>query len=737
MTNWPWPMEGVQKWFEGLWDWISEAAIAAVAPVSEWIRERVAWLKDQLDLSFAWVGGLIGGLLEDVKAALGKGWEAITSAVTDAVGEILAGARELVDGVGLSIEKMWSSFSSAMSEGFRSASTHLSQTAAWLGGELSDGISGLTSTVRDFVTDAVAGGMDWVRSAIAGVAGALGDGLKAFMAWVQESLEDMARGISTAMAGVRGAVEPIFTGVASGIMGALTRAVKQGSPPEEIGGAVQEFAEAYMARMRELSTFETSSVPKLEELLPKAAGIIAANMGAAVVAEVAGSALDLAHPMKDIGFRMIAMDLVESVQMPAMVGPLMMGPVWPGVIVPLRYRFNELSPTSIPLPGQLVEIASRGALAVDEYTQAMKFHALDESWSARMLVAAYRTPGFPDLQLMAWRGVLDAGAVEEALRRQGVRPEYLEAYTKILERIPGPGDLVRFAVREAFTREELDVEFPEGFATWMLKQGYADIWARYFWRAHWVLVPLGQLYGMRHRGLISEAQLSEQLKFHDYAPEWRPRLIELSWNLPGRIDARWMFRWGQISVEEMRDLLVAGGLHPGWADRVAVATAKNQWLTEINRLRDNSKRRFIRGYDSEEQLRANLAGLGYPPNWVEFHVRDAVEDSELALLDDMVDALEDGYLKDLVTEDELEARLSSIIVRPQVVQRELERLYIQKYKKAKEPTPEKISVLPVSTLRTAYREDIIGAALLEEELLARGYTLEDVELIIALEDARR
>ena len=584
-----------------------------------------------------------------------------------------------------------------------------------------------------FVADALQGGMDWVSSAMAGVAGAIGDGLKGLFSWIMESLQDLASGIAGALAGVRGAVEPIFAGVAGGIMGALTAAVSPGSPDEEIDRSVKEFTDMYMARMLELSTLEGGSVPSMAELLPRAAGIIALNMGAAVAGEVAGAALDLAHPMKEIGFRGIASDLIQSVQMPSMLGPLMAGPVWPGIIVPLRYRFNEMNPTAVPDSRWLPDAAARGVLGEDEYRQAMKFQALDDSWASIMLASAYRTPGFPELQLMYWRGSIDVDQVSRALARQGLLPEFLPPYEDILERIPGPGDLVRMAVREAFQPRPGDDEIRSTFIKYMGLQGYVEEAVYWFWRAHWVLPSVGQVFDMYHRGIKMPMSVTDYLKWADYAPEWRVPLEELSWDLPGRIDARWMFRWGLITVDELQDLLVARGLDPRWAGRVAQATAKNQWLTEINRLRDNAKRRFVKGYDLEEHLRANLEGLGYPPDWVEFHVRDATEDAEMELKDDMVYALQDGYIKDLVTDDALEISLKAIIVRPRAAQMEMERMYIRKYRKPSTPTPEKVRIVPLSTLKRAFRDGLISEADFRAELEARDYGPVDIGMLVALE----
>ena len=742
MTNWPWPMEGVQTWFDNLWDWVSESAVNAVSVVSDWIWDGLYWLKARVDESFTWVGEKIGDLWDDVSEALTDGWEALTLAmgmiVTDVVagvGELWAGVEDLVAGLGEGLDTLVSSIGDTVKSGLEGFGDTLANTTAWIGDTIGSSIGALTTEVTGFVVDALQGGMDWVSNAMAGVAGAIGDGLKGLFTWIMESLGNLADGIVGAMDGIRRTVAPVLSGLTGEIMRAFTTAIMPGSPDKEIEESVTEFTDAYMKRMLELSTIEKGSVPTLAALLPKAAGIVALNLGAAVGGQTIGAALDFAHPMKDIGMRMIAMDVVNSVQMPAIIGPLMMGPVWSGVIVPLRYRFNEMNPTTVPGPRDLMDMIARGTISEDEYRQSMKFNALDDTWASAMMAAAYRTPAFSDLQLMYWRGEIAEADVGEALARQGLLPELIPPYLKIMERVPGPGDLVRMAVREAFQVRPGDEEISSTFIAKMGLQGYVEEAVYWFWRAHWVLPSVGQVFDMYHRGIPMPMGVTDYLKWADYAPEWRVPLEKLSWSLPGRIDARWMFRWGLIGMEELRDLTIKQGVAPEWADRVSQATAKNQWLTEINRLRDNAKRDYVQGYATEDQLRANLAGIGYPPEWIEFHVRDSVEDGERALKDDIVSALGAGYLKDLVTEDVLEASLKSVIVRPRVVQMEMERLYVRKYVRPQTPTVAQVPVVPVSTLKRAFRDGIITESNFRAELEARDYGPADIDVFVAIEAA--
>jgi len=71
----------------------------------------------------------------------------------------------------------------------------------------------------------------------------------------------------------------------------------------------------------------------------------------------------------------------------------------------------------------------------------------------------------------------------------------------------------------------------------------------------------------RHRGDIDDGELDKFLVLHDYKPTPRVGIktsdadlaAGLIWDLPGRIDARWMYRWGEIDAAGLRDLLVKDG----------------------------------------------------------------------------------------------------------------------------------------------------------------------------------
>lgn len=498
---------------------------------------------------------------------------------------------------------------------------------------------------------------------------------------LQEAAGDMARGFMAGAGQVGQIVEPMITPLMTQIMEEATRGVTAGSPPEEIEEAAKKLAEALMKLMEDVPPKKGESPPALVDLQRSVALITAGAFGLYGGTSVISMALDAVHPIKDLGFKAAAMDILHTFSVQDVVEPMVHAPLWSGVIAPLRLRMNQLYPYAVPGIPELGRMKSTGIITEELYKENMSFHSLDATWADRMATSWEKIPDFADLREMLWRRAKDEPALREALIRQGIRSDFLDAYMELTSPRIGSGDLITMVIREAFMARPGDEEMPDRFVQEMSKWGLDREACLWHWRSHWRLPALGEVFDMHHRDISMPYTVDAFLKWADYSPEWRGPLEKLSWRLPGRIDARWMYRWGLTDVAGLQDLLVKDGLDPEYAPDVAMATAKNQWLTEINKLRDNSKSDYAKGYIGEEQLRADLEALGYPATWIDFHVQDATEDAERTLKTDAVAVWEDAWLKDQVTEAELTAGLGAIIVRPEVVEMSLERLYLRKYKK--------------------------------------------------------
>jgi len=171
-------------------------------------------------------------------------------------------------------------------------------------------------------------------------------------------------------------------------------------------------------------------------------------------------------------------------------------------------------------------------------------------------------------QYGAWNTPAAKAAAGLDLRRNGLyQPADWQRQLSLADQIPGPSDLVRFAVRDVWSRDIVqrfgyDAEFddiPE-FKSWMQAQGFGgsaaiaggqpgapETWAQAYWRAHWQLISPGQAYTMFHRlrpermeqirrqvpGVqpFTQADVAALLKTADYPPAFRDRLLAISYGL--------------------------------------------------------------------------------------------------------------------------------------------------------------------------------------------------------------
>ena len=195
---------------------------------------------------------------------------------------------------------------------------------------------------------------------------------------------------------------------------------------------------------------------------------------------------------------------------------------------------------------------------------------------------------------------------------------------KTAEPIPGPGDLVRFGVREAW-RDDIaadwnyDEDLPPELGEYLAKHGYNPEWAIRYWRAHWALPSVQQGFEMMHRGIIQPEMLQQLLRVLDIPRFWRESLTAMSYRTLTRVDIRRMHAMGVLGEEEVKTSYLDFGYSPENAQRMLDFTIRfNDNDPESPRARtlELSRSVIIQAYqrglidNAEAQTRLMNAGYG-------------------------------------------------------------------------------------------------------------------------------
>lgn len=185
---------------------------------------------------------------------------------------------------------------------------------------------------------------------------------------------------------------------------------------------------------------------------------------------------------------------------------------------------------------------------------------------------------------------------------------------------PGISDIVRMAVREAYTPEIAALfgqyqDIPPAFITEAAKVGITEEIARQYWAAHWDLPSVMQGFEMLHRGIILEPDLKLLLRARDVMPYWRDKLIQLSFNPFTRVDIRRMHKLGILTREKVKLSYQDIGYNPEKAEALTEFTIKLNTDVETEKEKELLKSDMLAAYRARlytaEQAVAALVELGY------------------------------------------------------------------------------------------------------------------------------
>ncbi len=474
--------------------------------------------------------------------------------------------------------------------------------------------------------------------------------------------DDLIKGFMVSAEDLSDAVVPTVDRLLSGAIDGLTASLGEDSPPEEIQDAIKKMVDELMKVLEKESETKGESLPTVADMAVRKAALISKVMIMYATTHALSMALDASQPIKDWGFKTATMDMMYQFQMSEVVGPIIQAPIWASLVMPMRMRYKSQYPYEVPGTGVLPYLMAKNIVTDEEYKLNMSYHAFDGKWSDAMLANTWRYPGFGDMRTMIHRGIKTWPEAREALAMNLTESVYLDAYESLIPSIPGVSDLVRFAVREAYPDATTFTEHYAKMSEWMAKLGYDQYFADAFWDAHWIIPTISQADEMLHRGDITVDQHTGLYILNDIRPQDIDALRALTWKLPGRIESRWMFRWGEIEVTDLRDYLVKDGLDPIYADSVATAMAKNQFLSDINRQIANIKADYARGYSVETSLRGDLSALGMRSEIVEYHVLDALDDRARSIADGELSTLRSQYARGALPMADIIASVEKIII---------------------------------------------------------------------------
>ena len=616
---------------------LRQAPAPTASPAGDIWSDLVTTIKNALKPLFDGVVNSVSSVVNDIKTA-------VTNAVTPIVNGVTTAVSNVINGVTGGIAGALNDLSSWI-KGVINSITSWVETAI-------SNIRGAIDSIGSWIEQAISGLSNWVatglHTVITSVAGWIAGAIDDIGAWIRQAYQDVKDWLATAINNVRDWIGRVQDEIA--------RLIREFG--ETISNLVQKAKETIITTLGDVLAWFNKLTEGFREWFWRTLGNIAGWINEKVLPYFA-NAVEGAQTLVKLGETIWgfvskgdytgAFNLLDSFAkeagIPAPISTLRsivsaIGYFWE--TVRLQFIPMEVAAQKRAIIGLAMEPADMGSMAhgvfkgvaslEDFYNNA----ALAGITKERAKVVFEATKGLPSpgqVQQAFLRGEINVTEHDKMLRAFGLDDNYIELIKSLYMIIPGPSDLIRMAVKEAFTPEIANKfgqyqDYPEAFTAWAAKIGLSKDWAERYWAAHWELPSVTMGFEMLHRDIISNEELTVLLRALDIMPYWRERLIQMSYNPLTRVDVRRMYQLGVIDESQVKRSYLDLGYDEQKADWLTEFTVR-YYTPEDQTQQDEYKSiarstystAFKRHIISEDEYRQFLSNLKIYPDDIELLVR--------------------------------------------------------------------------------------------------------------------
>jgi len=409
-------------------------------------------------------------------------------------------------------------------------------------------------------------------------------------------------------------------------------------------------------------------------IIDKGLSLITVLNSAGVVAEAASLG-----QMESVIWAM--MNVINASGLPSVISDLYKTPVDIGLKIPLERRMLRDYQPRIPEPDALLQLRAKDLITGEAFYFWMSEHGYPD-WACDVMAGSlYTAPDIETCLTLLRRGIVDAWTFKRLLGRRNYESWQQNALLSLQWQLPGYADMISVYMREGYLEEKW-VECPTEFLDYMKSLGYDTHWALRLWGKHWILPGVNLLYDMLHKGIIDYDTMVQMLRYHDFEPVWRDRLIANAWNMIPRVDLRRAYRYNLIGAEGLAQRYGWLGFKPSDAEIMARIAERSSLDRYYTRLETVARAAYRKGKISRETLIEILSRVQTPAPAV-----------------------------DLVLEAETIAKDAGVL------------------EIAEEPR-----ILSVSQVLRAYEARIMDRSAAESRLKALGFEPEDIQLLLLMSE---